>query len=71
MDASDGVHNPVAISCICIEREKHLILRGPEVQCLAFSNVLLALKCRSFATTMRTPVGLAMVRLNQGRLRCP
>ena len=40
MEASDGVHNPVTISCICIEREKHLILRVPEVQCLAFNDLL-------------------------------
>ena len=34
-------------------------------------NVLLARKCRSFATTTQKPIGLAMVRLNQAPLQAP
>ena len=32
---------------------------------------LLALKCRSFATTTRTPVGQRVMRLSQGGLQRP
>ena len=32
---------------------------------------LLALKCRSFATTTRRPIGRGVVRLSQARLQAP